>query len=86
MLAVPSKDTPFIVRAVWSFGADTTVMTGAVVWFATVAFESADDTLVTVPNQPDPDPLSTQADVSASQIQTVSVDATVTNSPALAVR
>lgn len=49
MLAVPSKDVPPIVLAVWSLGADTTVITGVVVCVATVAFASADETLVTVP-------------------------------------
>ena len=57
MLAVPSKDVPLIVRAVWSLGADTTVMTGVVVWFATVALASAELTLVTVPLPPPPEPL-----------------------------
>jgi len=49
MLAVPSKEVPPIVRGVVSFGADTIVITGVVVFVATVASAFAEDTFVTVP-------------------------------------
>ena len=52
ILPVPSKATPLIFRAVVSLGADTIVITGAVVGFDTVASLFADDTLVTVPVPP----------------------------------
>ena len=49
MLAEPSKETPLMVRAVVSLGADTIVITGVVVVVATVASVLAEVTEVTVP-------------------------------------
>lgn len=49
---VQSKATPLILRAVVSFGADTTVRDGVVVGFVTVRSPDVDDTLVTVPVHP----------------------------------
>jgi len=49
MFVEPLKDTPFIVLAVVSIGAELTVRTGVVVGFETLNAEFADDTFVTVP-------------------------------------
>ena len=57
IFAVPSKDTPFIVRAVVSFGADTTVRAGVVVGLVIVRSPEVDETLVTVHDQPHHPPI-----------------------------
>ena len=70
ILAVPSKATPLIVRAVVSFGAETMVIAGVVVGVAIVASAVADETLVTVPDPPE----FTHAVVPLSHTHTVSVE------------
>ena len=57
IFAVPSKDTPFIVRAVVSFGADTTVRAGVVVGLVIVRSPEVDETFVTVHDPPPHHPI-----------------------------